>query len=113
MITARHTIEQISFGDEKLVAWWDEITTAPRRIDLHKPGDYKNVDMLIKSAMLKAQGKGDFASEVFKLSEEYQALKPSQTLAGREIVWMMLKRNRLHCSALAHVQLEHLGMLKI
>ena len=113
LTTARHVIEQISFGDDKLVEWWDEIVTVPRRIDVHKPGEYKNVDMLIKTAMLKAQGNGDFASEVFKLSEEYQALTPPQTLAGREIVWMMLKRNRLHSSAQDFVQLEQLGQLKV
>ncbi len=53
MVHARHTIERISFGDDQLVEWRDEIVNATKRVQLNKPGGYTDVDMLIKSAMLK------------------------------------------------------------
>ncbi len=76
LLAIRHHIERVSFGDENLVKWWDEIVTASKRVHQNKPGEYKAVDMLVKSAMLKIQGEGDFASEVFRLSDKYQAQTP-------------------------------------
>ncbi len=57
LMNARHQIEKVAFGVMKVVDWWDEIITTPKRVYLDKRGEYKDIDVLIKSAMIKMHGK--------------------------------------------------------